>query len=209
MPIKPQRRPSGSNPSGARLTIDNLQDLRDAITLLADTEVLVGVPEEETERPGTADEPTNAALAYIHDNGAPEVNIPARPFMIPGINASKPTIVKELIATARAAARASQPKPGRTRTQVDVKAVIEKGLHRVGLTAQTAIRNKISEGIPPPLSDRTLRDRAARGRKGAAGELARRAKGEAPSMDGALPLMDTNEMLKSVSYAIRKKSARK
>lgn len=196
------------NQAGAHLVVDNLQDLRNAIDLLTEVEVLVGVPEAETDRKD-ADEPTNAALAYIHDNGAPEVNIPARPFMIPGVNNAKPAIVNALIGTARMAARASQPTTSKKKTKQDVAAVIEKGMHTVGLITQNAIRNKIREGIPPPLSDRTLRARAARGRKGATAELNRRAQGEEPSMAGALPLMDTNEMLKSLTYVIRKKAARK
>lgn len=197
--------------AGARLVVDNLQELQMAISLLADVEVLVGVPEEKTERKDEEDQTlTNAALAYVHDNGAPEVNIPARPFMIPGINDAKPQLVKALISTARAAAKASQPKKGRTSsTKPDVVTAVEKGMHVVGLIAQSAIKSKINEGIPPPLSERTLRARAARGRKGATQELERRAKGEAPSTQLAKPLIDTAEMRNSVTYAIRKKSARK
>lgn len=203
------KRTPGRNEAGAHLVVDNLQALQEAIGLLARTEVLVGVPEEKTER-DDGETLTNAAIAYIQDNGAPEVNIPARPFMIPGINSVKPQLVKELIGTARRAAKASQPKKGqRPPSKADVAKVIEQGLHRVGLTASTGIKNKISEGIPPPLSERTLKARAARGRKGASDELQRRARGEAPSIELAKPLEDTGEMRNSVTYAIRDKAARK
>lgn len=50
-------------------------------------EVLIGIPMSTTERPDG--EITNAELGYIHEYGAPEANIPARPFLIPGVESVK------------------------------------------------------------------------------------------------------------------------
>lgn len=198
----------GKNDAGAFLKVDNLLALRQAIEQLTAGEVLVGVPESETSREDT-DELTNAAIAYIHDRGAPEANIPARPFMIPGIVDARADIVKALAGTARAVAIASQSKQtNKSDRGRRIRLAIEKGYHRVGLIAQRAIRNKINEGIPPPLSEATLRQRAAKGRKGAQKELERRAKGETPSTQLAKPLIDTGELRNSINYVIRKKVRR-
>lgn len=185
---------------------------QEALNLLADVEVLVGFPEETADRPNDTGETTaygvaitsgksevtNASLAYIHDNGAPERNIPARPFMIPAINEVQARISAKLGQIARAIVG----KPGGT-------LIVEQGMHQIGLIGQLAIQNKINEGIPPPLSDATLRARARKGRKGAGIELLSRSQGIAPSMDFAKPLVDTGEFRKSASYAIRSRKKRK
>lgn len=173
-----------------------LKKLVDDIKRLAGVEVLVGFPEDTTERNDEDQGITNAALGYIHDTGMPEQNIPARPFMLPGITEVKDPLTAKLREVAVAAANGRDP------------ATVEKGLHQVGLIAKLGIQNKINEGIPPPLADSTLRARAARGRKGAANELANRAKGEAPGMASAKPLVDTGQMRNAVNYVIRARNRR-
>jgi hypothetical protein len=75
-----------------------LEELRASLSILADVEVLVGVPEETTDVRNEDGQEyiTNAALAYIHDNGEPSANIPARPFMVPGITAVQEKIAGQL-----------------------------------------------------------------------------------------------------------------
>lgn len=202
-----------ANKTGVKITSSqDLYHTQEALNLLADVEVLVGFPEETADRPNDTGETTaygvaitsgksditNAALAYIHDNGAPERNIPARPFMIPAISEIRDRISLKLGQIARAIVN----KGGGT-------LVVEQGMHQIGLIGQLAIQNKINEGIPPPLSDATLRARARKGRKGAGLELLSRSKGIAPSMDFAKPLVDTGELRKSASYAIRSRKKRK
>lgn len=187
-----------------KVTRDNVSDLVDALKSLTKLEVLVGFPDENADRwsdtgktvrgnavLGGADaDITNASLAYIHDNGAPEQNIPARRFMVPGIESAQDVIVQQLISTVHAVLR-------------DPKTIVEQRLHRVGITASVAIKRKINEGIAPPLSDMTLRRRAAKGRKGAATELAARALGQPAGTGNAKPLIDTGQMRNAVSYVIR------
>lgn len=168
---------------------------------LAQQEVLVGFPEESTERDDDplvkGDEPTNAELGYIHDNGAPEANIPARPFMVPGIENARDPVTRHLYAGAK---RVLQ-----TRSAADA----ENALERAGLAAVTAIKRKINEGVPPPLAEMTLRMRASRGRKGAQAELDHRAQGGTPGVDLAKPLIDTAQMRNAVNYVIRARRERK
>lgn len=177
-----------------------LQELSEALHVLADVEVLVGVPEETTDIRNEDGQEyiTNAALAYIHDNGEPSANIPARPFMIPGIVKVQDKLALQLRKGATAAFNGGGTEG------------VERMMHMVGLTAQASIQKTIQEGIPPPLADSTLRARA-RKRKGRVGpglELLSRSMGEAPSMDFVTPLIDTSDMLKSITYAIRSRKKR-
>ncbi len=172
-----------------------------ALDQLASMEVLVGFPEASTDRKKDPEaeesDLTNAALAYIHDNGAPEVNIPARPFMGPGIAAAQTKLIR--VAKNMGQQVLSAPDP---------KTVVEQGYHMMGLVAQSSIRAVINSGIDPPLADRTLRERAARGRKGAKKELANRAKGMPAGTKLAKPLIDTGQLRNAVNYVIRNRKKR-
>lgn len=176
----------------------SLEELSTAVHLLADVEVLVGFPEETTERP--EEMVTNAALGYIHDNGAPEVNIPARPFMLPGMEACMPQVTAKMAQITNGVIRRDEG-----------AALVEAGMHQVGMIVQLSIQNAITEGPPPPLADSTLRARARKrpGRIGPGIELLSRSKGNAPSTDFVKPLTDTGEMKKSVKYVIRSRKKRK
>jgi len=139
--------------SGLKTVSDKMADLSKGLKSLTGLDVLVGVPAEEATRDNEYGDPqiTNAALAYIHDRGAPEANIPARPFMTPGIVAVKDKINSRFEAAARAALR------GDTGS-------VQNNLTAAGLTAQSSIRAVINAGPPPPLSPRTIANRKARGR---------------------------------------------
>ena len=190
--------------SGVRISGRGLTDIQKDLELLTKLEVLVGFPEETTDRDpaedGKKEDLTNAALGYIHDNGAPEANIPQREFMVPGIQAAREKITDKLGQTMKAVLRGGG------------EAKIEQGFTQVGLIAANSIKRTINEGIPPPLSDRTLRARMKAGRKngggarkGAAQELDRRWDGQAPSLEYAKPLVDTAQMRNAVTFVIRKK----
>lgn len=189
-----------SHKQALKVKVDNLKDLKASMLELTKREVLVGFPEDTTNRDPSAEEPegiTNAALGYIHDHGMPEQNIPARPFMIPGMNEAVPAVTTAL------GNMAKQALSSKGTYNVDA------GYHKVGLKAQFALRRKINEGIPPPLSEVTLRRRAAKGRKGAKAELENRAKGEAPSTQLAKPLIDTGQLRNALNYVIRDRKKRK
>lgn len=192
------------NNTGVKITRGNLEQVKENLHRLATLEILVGFPEESTERDENPEEKkpiTNAALGYIHDNGMPEQNIPARPFMAPAMEEAEPDIEKGLSGALKAAMRGN-----------DVQ--VEQAMLAVGLRAKLAIQKKINEGIPPPLSERTLKKRAARGKgsaiaKAAQIELARRERGEEPTLTIAKPLIDTAQMRNAVNFVIRSKSKRR
>lgn len=132
---------------------DNADALMKAVKALRSEQVLVGVPAKDAAR--TDGEPiNNAALAYIHNYGSPAANIPARPFMEPGIQDAKDDITAELKDAARSA------------IEGDIKEV-EKHLTNAGITAKNSIQNKIITGDFVPLAPATI---AARQRAGIASD---------------------------------------
>lgn len=171
---------------------DNLPKLKGNLKAINALEVLVGVPAAKTAR---KDGTTNASLAMIHDTGSPARNIPARPFMKPGIEAAKPEIVKAMKEGAV---------EGKTRT----------ALTKAGFAAQTSIKAVITAGIPPELKPSTIanryRQRKTKGqRKGEKHYKKLLGEGmaakEAQSAAGLIPLVNTGALLNSITYVIKEK----
>jgi hypothetical protein len=142
--------------SGLTVVRDDLAKVAAGIALLATSRVLVGVPAAETNRKAEDGKPpkiTNAGIAYVQDLGSPELNIPARPFLRPGVEAVQGQIEHRM---KQAGDAALNGKPD----------VVDRALHAVGLIAQASVRKKIVDGPFIPLAPATL---AARRRKGFAG----------------------------------------
>lgn len=158
------------------------------LQLLAQVEALVGFPADTANRDDGSI--NNATLAYIHDNGAPEANIPQRAFMLPGIQSANTAITNALQRGVKSALAGDSN-------------AAQAAMHKAGLAAKVSIQLAINEGIPPPLAESTLRARARRGRKGAKVELQSRAEGTAPGVANAKPLVDTGQLRNAVNYAIR------
>jgi hypothetical protein len=140
---------------GAHVIFDDLAKVTEGIAALAGTRVMVGVPSEKGMRsdPESPEPINNAALAYIHEHGAPEANIPARPFLVPGLEADKAAIESGLTKVGEAA--------------LDGRAdAVDRGFHAVGLRGQAAVRKKITDGPFQPLAPSTLAARRRRGRTG-------------------------------------------
>lgn len=135
-----------------KTVVDHVPEILDAMATLAQNDVLVGVPEEKTERKNDS-EISNAALAYIQDKGSPTQNIPPRPFLEPGIQDAKEPIAEGMRKAAEAALDGN-------------KGAVVANLNRVGLVASTAVKLKINNGPFVPLKPATL---AARRRHGFAG----------------------------------------
>lgn len=143
-----------------------------SVKLLTKKQVLVGVPAEKAGRRGKKQKMNNAALALIHDQGSPAQNIPARPFMEPGIKDVRLELARRLEQTGKIALRGGQEQD------------IVRALNAVGLTAQKGIKNRINSGPFEPLKPGTLAARQRRGRT------------------GTKPLIDTGQLRNSISYVI-------
>ncbi|MGA3827388.1 hypothetical protein [Pseudomonas chlororaphis] len=137
-----------------KITKDAVSKVLASIQDLANKQVLVGIPASKTERKEGDEEPiNNAQLGYIHEYGSPKANIPARPFLNPGVNRSQESINNHLQKAAKAAIDGNSEK-------VDVE------LNATGLIAQAGARNEITNGDLAPLAESTLEARRRRGRSG-------------------------------------------
>jgi hypothetical protein len=185
--------------NGVTTVIDQVSRVVKGINTLATTRTLVGVPAEKA---GRSDDGSinNAALAYIHDNGAPEANIPARPFMRPGIKNAQEKITDQFQKTAEAAVDKGPE-------------TALRGFARAGMIAQASIRAAIGSNIPPPLQPATIRNRQkGRRTKGMRkseteyGALVTSgvAPGEAQSTVGIVALVNTGQLRNAINYVVRK-----
>lgn len=118
-------------------------------------DVVVGIPGGEARQPlpGEKAAPPNYVLGYLMETGVPERNIPARPFLVPGIEAVRDTIaatLKKAVPLAMAGDRGA----------------VQRALDKVGLIASSAVQEKITDGPFEPLSPKTLKRRKARGFQG-------------------------------------------
>ena len=174
------------------VTADNTAKLAAAVAKLLKSQVLVGIPDSTADRqpePGEPKPASNAVIGYVQEFGDPEKNIPPRPFLVPGVEGVQAEIVARMQATAQAT--------------FDGADAVEAGFVTVGIVAQNAVQQKITDGPFAPLSDRTIEARARRGRKGAIQEKQRRAAGEAPSTEFARPLIDTGQLRRAVRYQVK------
>lgn len=111
-------------------------------------QVLVGIPDLTNGRQGSGI--GNAALAYMNDRGVPSMNIPARPFLVVGVESALPKATKAL--QVYAAKAFNNPLE------------IEKGMAAAGMICRDAVKRRIvsQEGMKAP-AKRTIELRKARG----------------------------------------------
>ncbi len=135
---------------GLDLRKDISKQIISDIKKLTKTDVLVGIPAQGNSR---EDGMNNAAIGYMNETGDPERNLPARPFLVPGVDAARDDIGKMLGKAADAAMDGRQD-------------VVNRQLNAAGLTAQNSVKAAITDTAFAPLSERTLAARRAKGRTG-------------------------------------------
>lgn len=142
--------------SGIHMTKDKLKVITDRLRQLPNAKVYVGIPAANASRQPDAGEKSplnNAEIGYIMETGAPEVNIPARAFLVPGIRNVQPRIEGYLKQAGDYALKGD-------------KAGVLRALHAAGAAGQAGAQNKITMGPFDPLAPATLAARRARGRTG-------------------------------------------
>lgn len=160
---------------------ENLKNLLKAVNYTEDNYVLVGIPQKTTSRP--KDEPgvgiTNAELLFIHTNGSPVNNIPARPVIEPAIENDSERISKMLSNAFDALCEGN-------------KETCERIMQQVGIRAQKVSREWFTNPANgwPPNSPGVI---AAKLKKGSTSPK---------------PLIDTDELRKSITYVIVKDGVR-
>mgnify|MGYP003371607121 CR=1 FL=1 len=160
---------------------DAEQKIKDALQFLKDTPAYVGVPENKTVRRKEDGEKvaiTNAELMFIHTNGSPRNNIPARPVIEPAIEDDKERISKMF------------KDAGQTMMNQGKDAAMKK-LKLIGMRAQNVCRAWFvnPKNNWPTNSPATI--------------AAKRAKGAKPR-----PLIDTGQLRRSIIYFVETKGGR-
>lgn len=160
-----------ANETGIGVTVDRVEEFLKSINELTRQQVLVGIPQSTSGRSGSPID--NAALGYIHENGSPAKNIPARPFLYPTVNRLQDQAVGML---KKAAELSLDNKPAQA----------QNTLEALGMMAATAVKNAIvaGEGFQP-LADATIAARQRRGNM------------------STKPLIDTAQLLGAISYVVR------
>lgn len=153
---------------------DNLPKLKRAMESFAKREVLVGIPSDESDNERHDATITNAQIGFINEFGAPERNIPPRPFLIPGVKAIWNDAQKRMAKGAEQILKLSGDPTG----------IEEKTLEGVGLMAQGSVVQTINNGLQPALKESTL---ANRERKGFTGDK---------------PLIVTGALKQSITYVV-------
>lgn len=189
--------------SGVFVVKDKVAQVMARVEQVVTKDVLVGIPSDNG--PGDAgpqpgsnlrsshaqatgvvlDDIMNAQLGYIHENGAPEANIPARPFLIPGIRNAQGRIIGHLKQAAQAGVNGDF-------------GLMTRALHGAGLEAMNAVQAKMRSGPFAPLQASTIRRRRIR----SAGSSYRR---KATTAGDVKPLIDTAQMLRAITYVVRDK----
>ncbi|MCP1120109.1 hypothetical protein [Robbsia andropogonis] len=133
---------------GVTVTKDTLEAIIKAVSSLTNKSVLVGIPDSAPEH---ADTPlTSAQIGYIQETGDPARNLPARPFLVPGVQSVQSNCADRL-------------RKGATAAMSGNVAGAEAALTAAGLVAESAVKAKINSNIQPKLADSTLEKRRARG----------------------------------------------
>lgn len=178
---------------GVTCTVDRSKDLEASLKLLASREVLVGIPAAKGQRkaePGEDAAMTNAEIGYIQETGSPARNIPARPFLIPGIRKARETIVAQLRAAGKAALDGNE------------RGVLT-ALNKAGLLGQNAVRNMFVDNEWPALAESTL-DKRTPATRGENGKLLRRGKSRR-ERGNINPLILSGQLRKAISYIVQKR----
>lgn len=152
---------------------------------LAETEVLVGIPEEKSQRKSGS--LSNAQLMYIHTNGSPANHLPARPVIEPALaqQETRERIQEYLREGAKAALFGHIPEA-------------QRAYQKAGQIGANAAVEYFTSGNLAPLSPYTIALKAAR--------MKGKNKSEAERIAAASrPLIDTGALRQSVTYVVRKK----
>lgn len=139
-------------PKSVQVVTDNTKTLEKALNEFMKQDVYMGIPSTKADR--NAGEPiNNAVIGYVMERGMPEMNVPARPWLVPGVQAASADITPIF------------RKAGKNVLNGRYEDA-ERGLQAAGLVAQGHIKAGITAGIAPELAASTLAERKRQGYKG-------------------------------------------
>lgn len=153
---------------------------------VANARVMVGIPKSTTAREGN--EPTNAEIAYINEHGSIGQGIPPRPFMSVGMKKARPEIKRHFFNAAHLA------------TQGNKQGAMAQ-LEQAGMAGASAVKLAIVDGDFVPLSPYTIKNRHKQ-------RLTKsKRKGEKDDANFGVnvkPLINTGQLLQSITYVVKK-----
>lgn len=189
---------------GVYLKIDKVNEVLKSIQQLSKRDVLVGITNKSAERreeEGGSASINNAALGYVHEFGSPSQNIPARPFLVPGIQESADDWMPKLKKAATASLN------GQSKSALNA-------LDQAGTLAERGAKTKISDGPFEPLKPSTIRNRRlsrmTQSMRKSEKEYFRLVQqgmdsAEAQTATGIKPLINTGSLRNSITHIIRDK----
>lgn len=125
-----------------KITVDKVTDIINAISKLAGKDVLVGIPDSDPDR---KDGPiSNAQIGYIQETGSPANNLPARPFLVPGVAEVQAKCADRL-------------QKGATNALSGNLSSAEASLTAAGLIAESSVKRKSTATSSPSLQNRRSR----------------------------------------------------
>lgn len=164
--------------SGVTIRSDTSQAILDALKAIGKKEVLVGIPEEDSERD---DVPFgNAGIGYLNEYGSPAQNIPPRPHLQPGVKSVEDQTVPLLRSAAQAA------------FEGDMSGA-ERSLNQAGTLAANGVKRYMTITGFTPLAESTLYNRKHR---------------KVAPRNGEKPLIDTGQYRRAITHVVRDKDAK-
>lgn len=154
-------------------TWDGMKQMLDGFKFIEGSAVYVGIPQKNSSREDNSEGITNAELLFIHTNGSPINNVPARPVVEPAIEDDQERLTRMLTQSYLLAFS------GRIQD-----ALLQ--LQKTGMRAQNIARNWFvnpKNGWPP----NSPGVQAAKRKKGSTNPR---------------PLIDTGELRKSITYVV-------
>lgn len=162
------------------------------VKALAQKNVEVGIPGDKAARSDGG--LNNAQLGYLHEKGVPERGLPARPFLIPGVEKSTPQIVAFIKSAAPKVLKGEMSN--------------ERILNGVGLLAVSSVRKVWDDNNWAPLKESTIKKKVAKqSNRGNAKYKEAKSKadvtGNIETMRGSFQiLVDTGALRQSITYVI-------
>ena len=148
-----------------------------AVAALLRKKLLVGIPSDAKQVEGNGKEAPLWLIGYINEFGDDGMNIPPRPFLLPGVESVKDRIADQLAKGAAAAFRGDLSAP-------------DRAMHSAGLIAQGAVKARLVEGPFTPLKPTTI--------------YARQHRKSPPPNNRTSPLIDQRNLFNSINYVVKR-----
>lgn len=166
-------------------TTSRVEEVKQAIKRIKGAAVFVGIASGsggDSRRDGG---PANHELGFIHEFGSPAANIPARPFLRPGVREAAANFTPKLKAAMKAALHGDG-------------IAMERLLEQAGSIASSAVEMEISTGDFAPLKPATLRNRNR-------SRLTKSKRENELSGENVRPLINTGSLRNSIDYYVKGK----